>query len=115
MWNKESSNKYCENNVDERSANTQIGCQALCKAKSESECVGIAYSHKIGSTDHCYLCKDDTLRSAYNDFGFYRRPGIFKIFSIWLINRIILSQLYGYQNGMIVILFQDDILSLTLF
>ena len=28
---------------------------------------------------------------------------------------LILPQSYGYQNGMIVILFQDDILSLTLF
>ena len=58
---------------------TQEDCQGLCEAKSESECVGIAFSHKTGEI-LCYLCKDDTIASAGNGYGFYRRPGNLKYF-----------------------------------
>ena len=57
-------------------------CQALCEAKREEECVGIAYSHDLHYSHHCYLCFADILLVSDNEFGFYRRPGIFKIFSI---------------------------------
>ena len=76
LWNKEASNKYCPNYVFESSVSTQGDCQALCEAKSESECVGISYSHKRGFTAYCDLCKDDILTSASDEFGFYRRPEV---------------------------------------
>ena len=79
MWNKTASYKYCFSYVLERSTNTLAGCQALCEAKRESECVGISYSHKIGRSDYCYLCKDDKLSSVDSEYVFYRRPGIFTI------------------------------------
>ena len=85
LWHKAASNKYCTNYVSESSANTQKGCQGLCEAKSESECVGITYSHKIRFTEYCYLCKDDTLSEFGSGFGsgsefcFYRRTGMFKV------------------------------------
>jgi len=77
LWTKIASNKGCLNHLLERSVNTQEGCQALCEAKNESECVGITYSHEIGSNDYCYLCKDDKLTSIPSDkgFGFYLRLG----------------------------------------
>ena len=53
--------------------NTQHECQANCD--HNSECVGILYSYKINFTQYCYICKDDNLRKARNDFGFYRRSG----------------------------------------
>ena len=86
-WKKDVSDKYCSNHVlPTRSANTQGSCQALCEAKSESECVGIAFSHKID--DSCYLCRDDTLwpLNPSKGMGFYRRPGMFKIYFPWLLN-----------------------------
>ena len=85
MWIKAASNKGCLNHVLERSVNTQEGCQALCESRTQSECVGISYSHKIRKTDYCYLCRDDTLNSVNREFGFYRRPGTFKICLLWLI------------------------------
>ena len=56
-------------------------CQALCEAKREEECVGIAYSHNLHYSHHCYLCFADILLVSDNEFGFYRRPGIFEICS----------------------------------
>ena len=77
-WNESASNKGCPNHVRKWSGKrTPEGCQVLC-VKHESECVGIVYSHKIVD-DYCYLCKDGTLTSATNEYGFYPRPGIFKI------------------------------------
>ena len=90
MWIKAASNKGCFNHVLETSVNTQDGCQALCESKTRSECVGISYSHKIGNTDYCYLCRDDTLTSVIKEFGFYRRPGTFKICLLCLINRTLI-------------------------
>ena len=87
LWNISASNKGCINYVFTRSVNTQRGCQALCEGKSESECVGINYSHKTRYKHSCYLCKDDTLQTAYYEFGFYQRPGIFKICFLWSIER----------------------------
>ena len=55
----------------------QIQCQGKCEAISP--CKGISYSHKAGSTNYCYVCKDDVLSNASNDFGFYRNPGKFKL------------------------------------
>ena len=77
-WEKAVSDMYCINHVLGRSVNTQGSCQALCEAKSESECVGIAFSHKI--SDSCYLCEDDALSplNPSKGMGFYRRPGMFK-------------------------------------
>ena len=87
LWNKAASDSYCPNheifgsNVTQQMvANTQKDCQVRCEAKSESECVGISYSNYIGKANICVLCMDDTLISANNEFDFYRRPGIFRIF-----------------------------------
>ena len=55
-------------------------CQALCEAKREEECVGIAYSHNLHYSHHCYLCFADILLVSDNEFGFYRRPGIFEVY-----------------------------------
>ena len=52
---------------------TQQECQSNCV--EDSECVGIVYSHKPGSTRICHICKNDNLVAANNNFGFYRRPG----------------------------------------
>ena len=82
MWTKIASNKGCLNNVLEGPVNTQEDCQALCEAKSDTECVGITYSHEIGSNHYCHLCKDDKLTSdsSGTGFGFYLRlGGIFRI------------------------------------
>ena len=78
-WEKALSDMYCYNHVHERSVNTQGGCQALCEAKSDLECVGITYSHKVGSTDYCYLCVDDTTEYSTNEYTFYRKLGILEI------------------------------------
>ena len=73
LWEREAASKYCKNyakpNVD---VSNQKECQDQCKAKA-FECVGIAYSYKSGSTHHCYVCSDDNLDDAINDFGFYRK------------------------------------------
>ena len=39
---------------------------------ADPACVGISYSHKDTSNHFCYECNDDDLKSASNDFGFYR-------------------------------------------
>ena len=70
MWIKESSHKYCPNNTARTVDNNQYQCEALCEA--DTGCVGISYSYKVGMTQHCFLCKDDTLGRAINEFGFYR-------------------------------------------
>ena len=71
---------FCIEFENAGSVNTQEACQVLCEAKDESECVGISYSHKIGRVLSCYLCKADRLRPAGNEYGFYRRTGIFKTY-----------------------------------
>ena len=87
LWNKAASDSTCPNYEVGSPAHTQKECQVLCEAKSESECVGISYSHKTGIDNWCYLCKDDTLRPVVGtEFGFYRRRGIFRML-LWLINR----------------------------
>ena len=75
FWALEASDVWCPNYAMDRSVNTQGGCQALCEAKSELDCVGIVYSHKVGNTDYCYLCTNDMIEYSGNEFGFYRRPG----------------------------------------
>ena len=73
MWTESAANRYCQNFDKLRYVINQEGCQVLCEA--DIECVGIIYSHKFGLTKYCYVCKDDTLTYAGNEFGFYRRPG----------------------------------------
>ena len=80
LWSKAASDSFCPNHDGGRHAHTQKDCQDLCEAKSESECVGISYSSYIGKANFCVLCMDDTLISANNEYDFYRRPGIFRIF-----------------------------------
>ena len=91
LWNETASDKYCPNSILKRPINSQEDCQSLCEAKGELECVGISYSHKIRKTDYCYLCRDDTLDSVNREFGFYRRPGTFKICLLWLITEPLLD------------------------
>ena len=79
LWEREATDKYCPIHLLDKSVNSQAACQALCESMDALECVGIASSHKTGYTDYCYLCTDDALKSAYNGFRFYRRPGTFEI------------------------------------
>ena len=85
LWSEEEADAWCPSNVIDRSINTQGECQALCEAKSGSECVGITYSHKVGNTHFCYMCTDDTTAYSLNKFAFYRRPGTVEIAIPWLI------------------------------
>ena len=74
LWTEESRDKWCPNSEVSQGVTTQEGCQKKCKA--ESACVGISYSHKDEvNRRYCYMCWDDVLKSSFNDFGFYRRPG----------------------------------------
>ena len=77
LWKRESESKYCKNHVKPTiDVSNQKECQDQCVSYS-NECIGIAYSYKFGNTHHCYLCLDDNLSYASNDFGFYRRNGMF--------------------------------------
>ena len=71
MWVVESPNMGCYNGNRKSDIENQLHCQALCEADI-ARCVGILYSYKVGMTQYCYLCKDDTLGSVKNEFGFYR-------------------------------------------
>ena len=75
LWQEEVKDEYCPNFVPNHDVSSQQECQRRCVEKIG--CVGISYSHK--DNDHmryCYVCMDDNLTTAYNDFGFYRKPGI---------------------------------------
>ena len=77
LWTVEAPDWFCRNHaLCHRCVNTQEGCQALCEAKSELDCVGIVYSHKPPA-DYCYMCRDDVLTydALRQQYGFYRRPG----------------------------------------
>ena len=73
LWIEEAPNMKCTTYNKTATVNTQHECQANCI--QNSECVGILYSYKIGFTQYCYICKDDNLKKARHDFGFYRNPG----------------------------------------
>ena len=74
LWREEAEDKYCTNHDASNDVTNQLQCQQRCESKSN--CIGISYSHKVGNTQHCYVCYDNTFASAANDFGFYRRSGI---------------------------------------
>ena len=82
VWKKEEASGFkCFFNVLKMlTINNIRECQALCEAKREEECVGIAYSHNLHYSHHCYLCFADILLVSDNEFGFYRRPGIFEVY-----------------------------------
>ena len=71
LWIEEAPNMKCTTYTKTASVDTQQECQSNCA--QDPECVGILYSYKLGSTHHCYVCKDDNLLEATNNFGFYRR------------------------------------------
>lgn len=74
FWPEETEDKYCPNSQTFKDVSNQAECQDKCEA--QSSCVGISYSHQdAANRTWCYVCKDDVLRGAANDFGFYRRPG----------------------------------------
>ena len=73
LWVEELPNTMCTTFTGTAPVATQQECQSNCA--QDSECVGILYSYKLGSTQHCYVCKDDNFLEATNNFGFYRRPG----------------------------------------
>ena len=74
LWTEESMNEWCPNSQRSKDVTSQRECQRNCEAKSA--CVGISYSHKDeANRRHCYMCRDDVLMNAPNNFGFYRRPG----------------------------------------
>ena len=68
---KVSANRYCANSTVHRNVTTQIDCQELCEAVVG--CPGISYSNKNEMTHLCYVCHDEILSVAGNDFGFYKR------------------------------------------
>ena len=70
--------KYCPNFAKDHPVSSQQECQRICV--ETTGCVGISYSHKDNETImSCYVCMDDNLTTARNDFGFYRNPGIFDV------------------------------------
>ena len=73
LWIEEAPNTMCTTFNKTASVATQQECQSNCA--QDAECVGILYSYKFGSTHYCYVCKDDNLLQASNNFGFYRRSG----------------------------------------
>ena len=77
LWEKEATDTYCANSNKLTDVSNQNQCQEKCEAIST--CPGISYSYKAGSTTYCYVCLNDVLSSAVNDFGFYRKPGMFKL------------------------------------
>ena len=72
-WQIDAEDKYCSNHDLANAVYTQLACQYACL--NTETCVGIAYSHKSGYTDKCYLCNDDALSSDAREFSFYRRKG----------------------------------------
>ena len=75
LWPEEVKDKYCPNFAPNHDVSSQQECQQRCTGKNG--CVGISYSHKDDkNSKYCYVCMDDTLKTARNNFGFYRRPGI---------------------------------------
>ena len=83
MWPEEAKDKYCPNNERMMSSTPHVTtadvkeCQQKCIAKPT--CVGISYSYKTNT--NCYLCMDENLSAAQNNYGFYRRPeGIVEVF-----------------------------------
>ena len=81
MWPEEVKDKYCPKYVSNHNVLSQQECQERCIG--ENGCVGISYSHKDNNARFCYVCTNDNLKSAFNNFGFYRRPGIV---DVWLRN-----------------------------
>ena len=75
MWPEEVKDEYCSNFTRNYDVSSQLECQQKCIGKIG--CVGISYSHEDDdSSRYCYLCMDDNLKTAKNNFGFYRRQGI---------------------------------------
>ena len=78
LWPEEVKDKYCPNSAHNNDVSSQQECQQRCIGKNG--CVGISYSHKDDkNSKYCYVCMDDTLKTARNNFGFYRRPGIIDV------------------------------------
>ena len=73
LWPREESNRYCKNSDLRDNVSNQKECQSICM--EATACVGISYSYKKGSTKYCYMCKDDELSLAGNQFAFYRPQG----------------------------------------
>ena len=74
-WAVEFNHRYCPNFVKpatDHDVTSQLDCQQKCRARNN--CIGIGYSHRIGYTGWCYICMDDNLNTASNDFAFYRKP-----------------------------------------
>ena len=72
LWPEEVKDKYCPKSARNHDVSSQQECQQRCIEKIG--CVGISYSHKCGKARYCYVCMDDNLKKARNNFGFYRRP-----------------------------------------
>ena len=77
MWPEEVKDKYCPNFAQDHDVSSQQECQQRCIGKVG--CVGISYSHKDNNTRYCYVCMDDNLTTARNNYGFFRRPGIIDV------------------------------------
>ena len=75
LWPEEVKYKYCKNSAWNHNVLSQAECQERCIMYDG--CVGISYSYKdYDRSRGCYVCMDDNLTTAGNEFGFYRRPGI---------------------------------------
>ena len=74
LWPEEVKHKGCPNHDPNHGVSSQKECQQECIANPN--CVGISYSYKDISKSYCYVCKDEELTAATNNFGFYRRPAM---------------------------------------
>ena len=75
MWAEEARDQRCRDYIEPVTQNdvrNQFECQLNCTARVD--CVGILYSYKEAISGWCYMCLDDNLSSAGNNFGFYRKP-----------------------------------------
>jgi len=73
LWPEEEPGKVCDSH-QQGPYTDQLGCQEACE--SNNWCLGVDRTHKFEIWDSCFLCHDDKLVPAVNDFGFYRRPNM---------------------------------------
>jgi len=76
LWKVEKKNKYCPSHKMWTNSKGQQDCQNRCV--NRKGCVGMSISYKSISTRYCYVCNNDKLANAANNFHFYRREALWK-------------------------------------
>ena len=72
LWVEEAADQECLEMSPGTIGYDQVECQKECL--NSNTCLGIVYSYKIGHEKKCSLCMNDNLKSANDNFGFYRKP-----------------------------------------